>query len=160
MDSKAVATELEKRHPSPPLHLNSALVSKVEELVPKIVAPIVPIVLPLTPRNLLNKPSADYFQATRKVRFGKHLDDLAAESDFEQSWKQAQPGLQQASDLLQETNGTFFMGDSPSYADFIFVSLLKWFQRIDPSIYERAVSHDPAFMKLFDACQPWMEKDT
>lgn len=84
MDSKKIAAELEKRHPSPSLHLDSSYVPKAEELVGKIVAPLVPVLMPATPRNLLNKRSYDYFQETRKQRFGMSLDELEKQKGGEQ----------------------------------------------------------------------------
>ena len=51
------------------------------------------------------------------------------------------------------------MGETVSYADFIFVTMLKWFQRVDQSIYDRAASHDEAFSKLFKACEKWMQRE-
>ncbi|KAL9059338.1 MAG: hypothetical protein Q9162_001207 [Coniocarpon cinnabarinum] len=159
MDSKPIAAELEKRHPSPSLHLNSPLVSKVEELLPKIVRPLVPILLPATPRNLLNKPSFDFFQETRKQMFGMPLDEYEKQKGGEHVWDDAKPGFEQMASLLHENEGPFFMGQTPSYADFILVSCIKWFQRIDDRFFQKAVSHDEIFRKQFDACQKWMERD-
>lgn len=45
-----------------------------------------------------------------------------------------------------------------SYADFIFVTLLQMFKRIDQSVFERYMALDETFPKVFEACQPWMEK--
>lgn len=51
------------------------------------------------------------------------------------------------------------MGQTPSYADFILVTMFKWFQRIDNAFYERAVGHDEALRKQYESCEQWMQKD-
>jgi hypothetical protein len=46
-----------------------------------------------------------------------------------------------------------------SYADLIFVSFLKFMQRLDTDNFERFLSLDPAFGKVYDASKQWLEKD-
>lgn len=110
MDSKAIAERLEKDHPSPPLHLDSPILSKVAEIIPKATTPMAGIWMPLVPENLLNPRSKEYFERTRQVRVGKPLSELAMETSEEEAWKNAIPGLNELGEVVKENGGPFVMG--------------------------------------------------
>ncbi|KAL9108029.1 MAG: hypothetical protein Q9227_007135 [Pyrenula ochraceoflavens] len=112
MDSRKIADELEKRHPSPPLHLDSPLLPEVLAILPKAIAPMVPVIMPLVPRVLLSPTSAEYFERTRAVRFGMPLEELEkSEKGGETAWKAASPHLTELGHVLKRNlDGPFVMG--------------------------------------------------
>lgn len=46
-----------------------------------------------------------------------------------------------------------------SYADFVIVGMLHFFNRVDEAIFERVVKTEPECGKLYDACKQWLERD-
>lgn len=46
-----------------------------------------------------------------------------------------------------------------SFADFIVVGLLRFLREVDEQIFNKFVSHDPAFQQLYEACKPWLERN-
>jgi hypothetical protein len=46
-----------------------------------------------------------------------------------------------------------------SYADFIFVSLLRMMERVDEPNFERFLALDSTFPKVYEASKQWLEKD-
>ena len=161
MDSKQIAFELEKRYPLPSMHLDSPILLKVEEIHAKVFAALLGVFMPWIRRNLVTPASLPHFTARREQRWGMSFEQLEEERGGEPAWENAKPHLEDMARLLKENSeGPFFMGSTVSYADFLFVTTLKSFQRAHPPIFERAVGHDDAFRKLFQACERWMERDT
>ena len=78
MDSKSIASRLEREHPSPSLHLDSPLLPKVEELVSRCVNPARGMWMPLVPEKLLPERSSEYFHRTREGRLGMPLAEFGA----------------------------------------------------------------------------------
>ena len=161
MDSRKIAAELEKVHPSPSLHLDSAVLPEVEDTILKsIMNPLRGLWQPKIPRNLLNEPSAEYFERTRAERFGCTLSELEKKTPEDGAWKEAEPGIKQMGDLLRKQGGPFFLGEYVSYADFIVVGALHFLKRIEARLYERFISIEPAFGKLYEACEVWLARDS
>ena len=46
-----------------------------------------------------------------------------------------------------------------SYADLIFVSFLHFLKRVDIALFDRFVSIDPTFSRVYDASKEWLKKD-
>jgi hypothetical protein len=82
MDSKAIAEKLEAEHASPPLHLDSAELKAVEEVIPKIRDALRGVWLPPLPGKLLNPSSAEYFRTTRAKRYGMVSCDIILNPSF------------------------------------------------------------------------------
>ncbi|TVY36989.1 Glutathione S-transferase-like protein [Lachnellula occidentalis] len=148
-----------KDHPTPPLHLDSPLLPKVQALLPKIMPPLSPVWQPAVPTNLLNPASKEFFERTRAERLGKPLAQIAQESGGEEAWMAALPGIKELGALVKAEGGPFVMGKTPSYADFVIVGWLRFFKVIDEKLYERVVSIEPAFGTLYDASKQWLERD-
>jgi len=85
MDSRAIATELERRYPSPPLHLDSETLPEVEALFSKFMTGMRGVLFPKYPPMLLNEPSREYFVRTREERFGMSLAQLEKEEGGEKA---------------------------------------------------------------------------
>ena len=159
MDSREIATELERRYPSPPLQLDSPVLKQVEELIPKVMMPMVAETMPKIPKGVLNPPSAEYFERTRAERFGKTLGELEKDSDGEKAWAQIEAPLKELGDILKAKAGPFALGETVSYADFVIVAFLHFAKRIDEAIYERLVATKPALKEVYEASTPWLERD-
>lgn len=160
MDSWPIAQELEKRYPSPSLHLDDPVTIKIRDQINKILGPIFLQFLPKVP-NLLPERSLEYFNKTRTAAFGKPLSEVQEEAlaNAEEGWKAAQEPLKEVADLLKKHDGPFFLGQTVSYADFIFVSMLYFVKRLDEQAYQKMVSFDPAFTKVHEASRQWFTKD-
>ena len=159
MDSRKIATELEHRYPSPSLRLDSPILKKVEGLIPRLTGPLVGVFMPKVPPALLNPPSAEYFERTRAVRYGKTLSEMGRDSDEEKAWAQVEPLLKEMGDILKAEGGPFALGQTVSYTDFVIVSLLQYSKRVDEAIYERAVAIEPTLRMVYDASEQWLKRD-
>ncbi|KAF2090785.1 hypothetical protein K490DRAFT_62113 [Saccharata proteae CBS 121410] len=159
MDSKVIAKALEKQQPSPSLHLDAPVLGQVEELIPKLMTALGGNMYPRVPGTLLNEPSAVYFEETRKKRFGMPLSQFEKEKGGEQAYVAAKAPLEAMAALLNETDGPYFMGNTVSYADFVFVGFLHFCRRIRQDMFERVVATDRAFAMVYDACSKWLERD-
>jgi glutathione S-transferase len=124
------------------------------------------LALPKTPA-ILDDAGAEYFHRTRKEWFGKPLDELC--DDPEAEWKTIEQEIAIVSDILSgrwsnppgtvvERTGPFFLGDTPSYADFILASLFQWFKTTDEQGFERlmALGKEDSFRHLWNACEKWL----
>lgn len=164
MDSRPIATELDRLHPSPSLHLDSPVLPKVEALIPKAIRnPLLGLIMPRVPRNLLNESSAAYFETTRAERFGCSLSELEAKTSEEEAWKEAAPALREMAEPLEEgggRGGPFYLGPTVSYTDFVVVGALQFVKKVDERLFERIVGMEPALGKLYDACGRWLERDS
>ncbi|KAF2706658.1 hypothetical protein K504DRAFT_384821 [Pleomassaria siparia CBS 279.74] len=160
MDSWPIVHELEKRYPTPSMHLDDPVVTWVKENIRNITIPLMPQLLPKVPRVLLNKISADYYDSTREVRFGMPLAQLEKEKGGEQNWEELKGPTKTFGDVLKKNGGPFFLGETVvSYADVIFVSFLQCIRRVSEDMFQRYLSLDPAFGKVYEASKEWLKKD-
>lgn len=109
MESKAIATRLEKDYPSPSLHLDSLVLKEVEELLPKFMMPLRALCVPAVP-SLLNERSVEYFERTRAEALGKTLQEYAKTDGGEKAWIEALPGLNSLGELIKKEGGPYVMG--------------------------------------------------
>jgi glutathione S-transferase len=159
MDSWPIALELEKRYPEHSLHLDDPLALKIRDHIPEIVSPIVPHLIPKV-AHILNKPSQDFFLSTRETMFGKPLAQVEAEGATEECWEKAKAPAKEAGDLLRANGGPFFLGETVSYADFMLVSMLHCARRVNEDVFKRILGLDEAFGRVYEACGPWLERET
>ncbi|RMZ84334.1 hypothetical protein DV738_g529, partial [Chaetothyriales sp. CBS 135597] len=138
MDSIAIATELEKRYPSPSVHLDSPVRAKLETIMAGVGQYFAGIYIPLTPERLLTERSQAYWYKTREEWFGMPLSQFAAEKGGQRGWDAVKPYLQEATALLKaDPSGPYFLGAEVSYADFIWAGLLLWAQRLGQDVWEK-----------------------
>jgi hypothetical protein len=145
MDSWPIAHELEKRYPSPSLHLDDPITVKIRDLISPIVGPVIMQFLPYVPDHLPER-SREWFYKSRNAAFGKPIQEVHKEAlaNADEGWKQCYEVLKEAADLLKKHEGPFFM--------LYFVKLL------DESAFDKMVSQDPAFSKLYEATSQWFTK--
>jgi glutathione S-transferase len=156
-DSWPIAHELEKRYPSPSLHLEDPIVLKVRDQIARMFDPLRVHFIPKVVR-ILPQRSAEYFEETREKRFGMPLSEVLKNAG-EDSWEKAEVFAKETGDLLRKHEGPFFLGETVSYADFIFVSLLRMMERVDEPNFERFLALDSTFPKVYEASKQWLEKD-
>ncbi|GAB0134117.1 hypothetical protein EsDP_00002502 [Epichloe bromicola] len=163
MDSRQIADAIEKRHPEPSVHLDSPYLTKVGDVLSKIIEHIRPMCFSRIPVNLLNEASVQYWYDTRKERLGMSVRDFEKKYGGEAAYKAAEPHLKQMTDLLRESDGPFFMGTEPSYADFVWVGALVFFKRVDAEVSKevlRRTGDRAVHESLLDACAPWLKRDS
>jgi hypothetical protein len=115
MDSWPIAHELEKRYPSPSLHLDEPIVMQVRDHISEIMKPLMGFTITQVPVVLLSKRSADYFYETRKKRFGKSLEELRKEMATQENWDAAKAPAKQMGDWLRKNGGPFFLGETGNH---------------------------------------------
>lgn len=80
----------------------------------------------------------------------------------ETAYAGAEPFFKQVTALLKEnTEGPFFMGNTVSYADFVWVSALFFFKRVDEGVYKEILKRsgdETVHVKLVEACEPWLKR--
>ncbi|PWY80630.1 putative glutathione S-transferase [Aspergillus heteromorphus CBS 117.55] len=158
MDSRQIANSIEERYPEPPLHLNSEYLPKVESVWLRLMDSIRPLFIPQVPKRLLNERSLDYWYTTREEMFGMSLDQLEKEQGGDKAWDKAEPKIREATALLKENQGPFFMGEVISYADLVWTSILLFQKRMGPDFFDELLkrSGDPqVHLKLLEAVSPY-----
>ncbi|KAH6614867.1 hypothetical protein C7974DRAFT_319901 [Boeremia exigua] len=160
MDSWPIANELEKRYPSPSLHLDNPVTITIRDHISAIIGPIILQFLSKIP-TLLPERSQEYFYKTREAEFGKPLSEVHKEAmvNAEEGWKQAQEAMKEVADLLKKHDGPFFLGQSVSYADFIFVAMLYFVKSLDEQVFQKLLSMDPVLPELYQASEQWFTKN-
>lgn len=164
MDSAEIAKAVEKAFPEPSLHLDSTFVDRLFAVLKEIMAAILPVYIPLVPQRILNEASQPYWYETREAKVGMPLDQLAREKGGDPAWAAAAPFLRQVSDLLRENpQGPFFLGETPSYTDFIWGGLLVFLRRIGDDVLEKGLESTgdrDLHLKFLEAIKPWSERDS
>lgn len=160
MDSFAIALHLEKLYPSPSLQVDSPCVSKVTELIAKIMTALRPVYIPAEPRELLTPPSAEFFTRSREERVGMPLPEFEkSEQGGENAWKAAEPHLKELAAMYREDgNGPFLLGKDVAYADFVVVAWVKMFDRLGKLEHVTRWGGDE-FATLYVSSQKWLQRD-
>lgn len=174
MDSIQIARELEKRYPSPPLHLDNPIVANFS--LAKFQGPLVPHVVSKVLGRLLSERSADYFRRTREDKFGMPLAQVD-ERATEERWEEAKDGVKELVDLLKKNGGPYILGETGkhyktilndecfgrnadelivSYADFILVSFIAFLKRVDEEVFKRFIALDDSLEKVYKATEKWL----
>ena len=112
MDSRPIADKLEELKPQPSLHLDYDKLELVTRYCSALANTTRPCWAPLVARNLLLPRSREYFERTRKERFGMSLEQLEKEQGTDERWVEAQPTARALGDTLRQSGGPFFMGQS------------------------------------------------
>ncbi|KAJ5308989.1 hypothetical protein N7508_004368 [Penicillium antarcticum] len=151
MDSRKIVQYIEKQHPQPSMHLDSSYLPKVEEVWSAYMG------------DILNDASLEYWYTTREKFVGMPVDQLEKEKGGELAWNEAEPALRSATALLKENEGPFFMGDTISYADLVWASVLLFSKRLGPGFFEEATKRSgdaQVHLNLLEAIRPWSERDS
>ncbi|KAF4467786.1 glutathione S-transferase [Fusarium albosuccineum] len=161
MDSRKIVERVEKEHPEPSVQLDSPTLAKLEQIMPRLMTPLRPIYFTTVPERILNSESVPYWHETRSKLAGMPLDQLSKEKGGQQAWDAAQPVLQEVEALLKEnSDGPFFLGKTPSYADFVWAGFLIFLQRngVIEDLYK--ISGNSQLHKdLLEATAPWHKRN-
>ncbi|KAK5993090.1 Glutathione S-transferase-like ustS-like protein [Cladobotryum mycophilum] len=162
-DSRKIASVIEQKYPDPPVHLDAPCLAKLEALIVPVTLPLRPIMWGRIPDSLLNKPSYDHFFVHRPPVVGMPLDQYEREEGGEKAYAASEPALRQVTELLNENqDGPFFLGNQPSYTDFVWAGFLIFIRRIGEDFYEEVLRRtgDPdAHARLLKAVEPWTKKN-
>jgi len=163
MDSLAIAKAVDHLKPQPSLHLNSGYVELAQAALGKTLMPLRFVAMPRVPTMLLTDKSRGYFEETREKSFGKPLSEVAKSDEAKNAWTNAQPGVEELQALLNEhQEGPYLMGTTPSYADFILAGLWRFLELLDKDgdLFGHLMKQDESFMKHYQACKQWMERES
>jgi glutathione S-transferase len=162
MDSKNIATRIEADTPTPSIHLDSPYITRIEELVGSLHVAFRPAAVALVPDRLLTAASAPYFRETRAKRFGAPLDEIAKGAG--KATDDARPLMLKITAMLREnTDGPFFMGQTVSYADFVWIGYLLFVQRVGDDVFKKlmdASGDDKPHVALLEAAKTWTARDS
>lgn len=161
-DSRVIADVLDKDHPSPPLHLDSAYLDRLERRLPDIVQALRPEIMAQIPVRLLNEASVPYWYRTREDRAGMKLQVLEETQGGDKAWTKAAPLLREVTDWLGEKDGPFFLGETVSYADFVWAGFLLFLGRVGDDKLDALLEHAgdaKVHRALLAAVKPWSERD-
>ncbi|KIW15556.1 hypothetical protein PV08_05604 [Exophiala spinifera] len=160
VDSRRIAEGLDRIYPDPPLHIESKYQAPVEAALGNIMRCIRSVYMPLVPKMFLNPRCRDYFVATREKVVGMPLDEFGKTADHDV--KSAEPYVRELSALLTETDGPFFEGKAPCYADFVVVAWVKMLKGlgVEEKIY--ALEGGEQLKKQYEAAQAsgWFDRDS
>jgi glutathione S-transferase len=154
-----IEPEIERRYPSPNLHLDDPIVIHVRDAISHLIGPIRRIIIPKVPRNLLQERCSEYYERTRKEKLGMSLSQYEQEVDVEDAWRDAEGPAKEMAQVLKKHGGPFFLGKEVSYADVILVSCLHFLKQVDLKTYERYIALDASFSALYDASKQWLAKE-
>ncbi len=159
MESRSIARAIDALHPSPPVHLDSPILPRLEELMRRLVPAMYPVFIPRVPEEILADASVPYWVQTRSSWFGP-LERL--KQGEEKAWDAMGPILREVTGLLGEVGGgVFFMGGEVSYADFVWGGYLIFCQRLGGEVFERVLagSGNPEAHRAFlVGLAPWAER--
>jgi glutathione S-transferase len=90
------------------------------------------------------------------------VDQLEKEKGGELAWNEAEPALRGATALLKENQGPFFLGETVSYADLVWATVLLFSKRMGMGFFEEALKRSgdaQVHLDLLEAVRPWSERD-
>ena len=162
MESKKIAIALEQAYPPPDYpsaHFEDPIVARVEKARAMTMKYLQATLVPRMPREVLAGADCDYHRGARRKTYGMTLEEYEAKFGGE-AWQKAAPALQQLVDALKEDpSGPFYLGDTPSYADFLIVGLMEFARCVGGGNLERFFQFDESFESLFEACEPWLRRN-
>ncbi|ORY57825.1 uncharacterized protein BCR38DRAFT_448764 [Pseudomassariella vexata] len=161
MDSRKIANHLEAAHPSPPLHLDSPYLTKLEAIIPGLRDALKAVFMYLLPKRLLNEASLPYWYETRSKQLSMPVDEYHAEEGGDKAWKRAREILPKVTEMLKENEGPFFLGKTASYADLVWAGYLLFWQRLGDDVFAellKATGDAKVHEDLLDAVKPWSER--
>jgi glutathione S-transferase len=163
MESRAIAAAIEERYPSPPLHLDSPILPRLEALMPGVNPNLAPVMLPMVPRTVLNEVAHPYWRRTREAKTGKTLEELEQSVSREECWAKAKPALDEVTALLKEKGGPYFMGGTVSYADFVWGGFLEFMKRLGEGMWEQCLETmgegKEVHLALLKGVEEWAQRD-
>jgi glutathione S-transferase len=161
MGSKNIAKYLEKAFPEAPRlypGASEALASMIEEHLNTVRHFALYRLVYHKILASLDEAGEDYYRRTRTEMLGPGINESPSAEEEKQIWKQVPERTAYLGQLLQENDGPFLQGYDRSYADLILVASLRARHQWDPSILQRILDIEPAFARLYKACNDILEE--
>ncbi|KAI5459731.1 hypothetical protein BGZ63DRAFT_256486 [Mariannaea sp. PMI_226] len=163
MESRKIADRIEADYPNPPVHLDSPY---VERLIPHLRAALVPIqaiYIRLVFTEVIRDESILYFDTKRKREMGMTIEQFY-EKYRENAWEKSETGFHAITAMLQENEGPFFMGQTVSYADFIYAGALLFLRQLGDDVFSKLLKASgddgKTILALLEAVEPWSKRDS
>ncbi|RFU77503.1 thioredoxin [Trichoderma arundinaceum] len=162
MDSYKIADIIEEKHPEPSLPLNTPVQLRFRTIMINFMDKLAPIYVPGVAQRVLGEESLDFFLASRQEDVGMPLDDYGKQHG-PGAFEKSEPFAREITALLKETpSGPYFMGDTVSYADFMWAGILLFFKCLGTEVYEEVLKRTgdaAAHTKFLDALSLWTERN-
>ncbi|KAL1859315.1 hypothetical protein Plec18167_006731 [Paecilomyces lecythidis] len=169
IDSLPIALHLEQAFPSPSYpsifpsgDASYALALAVGYITNGLFGKGVRILMPKVP-DRLDERGSKYFHETRTVRFGKPLAELTPkdQQEYDAIWREIEKDLLTWTAMLKGKagkKGPFFEGEKAGYADFLVLSFMAWYERIDNETFQKMLKVGDGELKaLWDASVQWVD---
>jgi glutathione S-transferase len=164
MDSRAISERIEGLYPTPSARLDSLALSRLYDLIPRLVKAIQPIYLLRVPQRVLNEASQEYWYRTRGQLVGMPVEEFAAKNPEKECWDRAEEVIKEVTALLKQGgDGPFFLGKEVSYADFVWGGLLIFLKRQGEDGYQELLKRSgdgEAHERFLKALEPWTKRDS
>ncbi|KAK4129679.1 hypothetical protein N657DRAFT_640345 [Parathielavia appendiculata] len=162
-DSRKIAAALEEAHPSPPIHLDSPTLAKLEDLMRRIMVALQPVYIPLVPKRLLNEASLPHWHSTRPRWVGtSSIDEYERMNPASEAWDRAENFLKEVTGLLKaQADGPCFLGREVSYADFVWAGFLIFLRRMGEDVLEEGLRRSgdkEVHEALLKGLEPWTKR--
>ncbi|KAM0466195.1 hypothetical protein ACHAPV_001151 [Trichoderma viride] len=162
MDSYKIAEFIEEKHPVPSLPLNTPVQLRFRDSLIKFMGKLAPIYVPAVATQLLGEESLEYFLTTRQEDAGMPLDEFKKQQG-PGAFERCEPFAREITALLNESSsGPYFMGDTISYTDLMWASILLFFKRLGTEEYQevlRVTGDAGVHTRLLDALSPWTGRE-
>ncbi|KAL2860800.1 uncharacterized protein BJX67DRAFT_386302 [Aspergillus lucknowensis] len=169
MDSLPIARHLEEHFPNTPTLFPSgnasyALAVAVNKIMSAAGRAGYTYLIPKI-REILDPRAQEYYTRTRTSPgfFGKPLEEVSPQTEKElrdivtNMKKELVPVVEMLKGKAGKT-GPFFEGETPGYADLIYVAFMIWFKVADDKLWEELFGVGDGELKaLWDAVYPWVE---
>jgi glutathione S-transferase len=166
MDSHQIALRLNELYPQSSLKIaDDPYLAEVESLADKVASTVMPDFIPKIAKNVLGESSLPYWRRTREEWFGgMKLEVVGVELGGPKVYDEARRFVQRIAELLMsDVSGPYFQGQKVSYADFVWCSLLHFFEKLGEESLEMLLGADGdghnAHCALLEACRPWLKRD-
>ncbi|PSN67920.1 hypothetical protein BS50DRAFT_522785 [Corynespora cassiicola Philippines] len=160
MDSIPIAQFIESTYPDPPVPLASDIGNSITARARGVVGTAFGnSVMPREP-DILSPRAQEYFRRTREAMIGHRLEDLLDKQKEDEAWSSIDDDIRAVGEMMQthKAEGPFVLGAHPSLTDFFIAGVLQSARTVSKEVFERIIIY-PGFKEVFEACQPYMEKD-
>ncbi|KAK5655546.1 hypothetical protein OQA88_5477 [Cercophora sp. LCS_1] len=134
-NNKDIYALIESRYPSPPLAYETPAFERFLPAVREMMSPLFAVYAPTVMFRLLDDASVPYFRRTREEDVGMTMEEYQATQGGEFAYKGMEKGLREITALLSENGGPFFGGEEVAHADFVWVGILVFLERLGEDVF-------------------------
>ncbi|KAG6836239.1 hypothetical protein H0H93_009931 [Arthromyces matolae] len=134
-ESALIAEYLDATYPTTPKLFPHGTCGLQHAFVDAFLSKVEPVFQFTMPRAwaIMNPPSQEHFRRRREAAFGKTLEQIVPTGDrAAQEWSKLRSGLDFVAEWMDkgDTDGPFFMGHEPVFADFVVGSFIRFIRAI------------------------------